>query len=109
MTEKTTNTVKARDAEKIQIDGVRYRKAISELEQGRIPANFDEVVKYAEESIFELRQMVDTLAACVKKQDRTLQLVRAMCNGLKRNAMKSGVPQWVGPSAELIPGDPEEG
>lgn len=107
MTEKTDKTEKAEKADKIQIDGIRYRKAISELEQGRIPANFDEIVRYAEDSIFETRQMVAALADCVKRQDRALQLVRAMCNGLKRNAVKRGVPQWVGPSAELIPGDRE--
>jgi hypothetical protein len=89
------------------VDTIKFQVALRELSQGRIPPNIDEVVGYAEATVYEMRQAVSALAECVKRQDKTLQLVRAMRDGLQRQARKGGAPQWVGPSAELIPGDKE--
>jgi hypothetical protein len=60
------------------VDTIKFQVALRELSQGRIPPNIDEVVGYAEATVYEMRQ-----------------------------ARKGGAPQWVGPSAELIPGDKE--
>lgn len=90
------------------MDSIKYQIALRELSQGRVPANIDEVVGYAEQTTYEMRQAVAALTECAKRQDKTLQLLRAMRDGLERQAKKASAPQWVGPSAELIPGDVKE-
>lgn len=91
------------------MDTIKYQVALRELSQGRVPPNIDEVIGYGEATVFEMKQALAALTECVKRQDKTLQLVRAMRDGLQRQARKGGAPQWVGPSAELIPGGPREG
>lgn len=89
---------------------IEFRAALRDLERGKVPANIDEIISYAEGAVMETRQLAASLTECVKRQDRTLQLVRAMYEGMKKQATrKPSAPQWVGPSAELIPGDTKEG
>lgn len=88
---------------------IEFRTALRDLDQGRVPHNIDEILAYAESAVMETRQLVSALTECAKRQDRTLQLVRAMYEGMKKQATrKPSAPQWVGPSAELIPGDTKE-
>lgn len=85
---------------------IEFRTALRDLDQGRVPHNIDEILAYAESAVMETRQLASALTECAKRQDRTLQLVRAMYNGLKRSAeRKPGEFECVGPSAELIPSD----
>lgn len=81
---------------------IEFRAALRDLEQGRIPNNIADVLRYAEDTVLETRQLVASLTECAKRQEKSLQLLRAWYDGQLR-AAKQQRPQWVGPSAELIP------
>ena len=85
------------------MNNIEFKAALRDLEQGRIPANMDEVIRYAEDTVLETRQLVSSLTECAKRQEKSLQLLRAWYDGQLRKAQQQQRPQWVGPSAELIP------
>lgn len=84
------------------MNNIEFRAALRDLEQGRVPANMADVLHYAEDTVLETRQLVASLTECAKRQEKSLQLLRAWYDGQLR-AAKQSRPQWIGPSAELIP------
>lgn len=90
------------------MNSIEFRAALRDLQQGRVPANMGEVIKYVEDGVLETKQLVASLTACADRQDKTIQLLRAFIAGLERQERRStSKPQWVGPSAEMIPGTGE--
>ena len=88
------------------MNNIEFKAALRDLYQGRVPSNMDEVLKYAEDTVLETRQLVASLTECAKRQEKSLQLLRAWYDGQLRKA-KQAPPQWIGPSAEMVPGTGE--
>ena len=90
------------------MNSIEFRAALRDLENGKLPNNKAEAIKYAEDTVLETRQLVASLTECAKRQEMTIRLLRAWSAGQKRQTtLTPQPPQWVGPSAELIPGSRE--
>ena len=85
------------------MNNIEFKAALRDLYQGRVPTNMDEVLKYAEDTVLETRQLVASLTECAKRQEKSLQLLRAFYDGQLRKAKRLQGPLFVGPSAEVVP------
>ena len=86
------------------MNNIEFLTALRDLHQGRVPANMDEVIHYAEDTVLETRQLVSSLTECAKRQQKSLQLLRAWYDGQMQKAKAAQPPMFVGPSAEMVPG-----
>lgn len=80
-----------------------FEAALATLRRGEIPQNISDVVAYIRYTTKEFYEYAAAITECAVRMGSKLEVMEKLMEG-KTLADVPSAPQWVGPSAEIVPG-----
>lgn len=80
-----------------------FEAALRSLHSGKLPKNMDDVINYIRYTTKEFQEFTMAVTECAVRMGSKLEVMEKLMEG-KTLADVPSAPQWVGPSAELVPG-----
>lgn len=80
-----------------------FEAALRALHSGSLPKNMDDVINYIRYTTKEFQEFTLAVTECAVRMGSKLEVMEKLMEG-KTLADVPSAPQWVGPSAELVPG-----
>lgn len=80
-----------------------FEAALATLRRGEIPQNISDVVAYIRYTTKEFYEYAAAITECAVRMGSKLEVIEKLMGG-KTLGDIANAPQWVGPSAEFVPG-----